>query len=188
MPTPPPGVSARLRPIFDHPRCYSSIVTHRGPCERSSREQEAEADIRGSRHAGNRLRTGSAHRAGHGDRGSVSGEPRPRQVRCKTVRGDLRGMSQEPARPRQRTAEFHAVVLSAPALHLERRLRAGPHRLSAIARYAARQGEGPDRQVSAEGQDDDRDGQIDERRSAAPAGGDPEAVGDVIPLRLDPHR
>ena len=58
-------------------------------------------------------------------------------------------MPQERARPRQGTAQLHALVLPAAALHLERRLRADADRLSAVGRHAARQVAAQHPQVAA---------------------------------------
>jgi hypothetical protein len=115
----------------------------------------------GGRHVGNRQPAGffSRIRLGHVRHGrgrARAGEPRPRQIRRKTVRGKLCPVPQERARPRQGTDELHAVVLPAPALHEQQRVGGYAHRLTAIGRHAARQGESrreeiPGGQVTAEG-------------------------------------
>ena len=72
------------------------------------------------------------------------------QIRSKTVRGKLRPVPQERARSRQGADQLHAVVLPAPALHEQQRVGGYAHRLSAIGRHAARQGESRREEIAGE--------------------------------------
>ena len=122
---------------------------------RASRQAiEAGADIRrGACHVSFRRQVAFAHH--HDLIGALTVGPgagagsRPGQVRRAAVRGQLRGLPSQPARPRQGQVQLDAVVLPAAALHEQRRLGAGAHRLSAVGRCPSRQAAACRPQVAA---------------------------------------
>lgn len=79
------------------------------------------------------------HHGGADERARASGESRPGQVRRNAVHNHLRELPSQPARPREGQVQLDAVVLLTAALHEQRRLGAGAHRLSAVGRCPSRQ-------------------------------------------------